>query len=175
MAALNFQRNPANPTSQANFENCPFIQKSLLSFRSLQILTSRYNNFARVSLVCFLLTCSLWEIVLSWILISPTHVPLPLKLFFFAVIFEVVIAISLIYGFAADLHYQSTKVMGNITKYSKVRRSKYLKRFFSSSQVLRVEFAVTNYLEKTTPLMFQKFCGDRILDLLLLGKGKHSI
>jgi hypothetical protein len=34
----------------------------------------------------------------------------------------------------------------------------------------KVKFGLSNFIEKTTPPLFQLFCLDRIVDLLLVGK-----
>lgn len=99
----------------------------------------------------------------------------PLLILVFAVLAaQTVLNILVVYGVAGDVFEVSlnsisclrrkVKIVNNL---SRVQR-RYLERFLASCAVERVDFGMSNFIEKTTPLEFQLFCLERIIDLLLL-------
>lgn len=140
---------------------------------TVQLLMENFNGALRIFYAFTLVVTGTCEVVSLSILLGPlkSQVPPPLWLFFIGVAAESILTILVFYDFAANLHYVTTRSFSILQSKEKVIKSRYLKRFLKSCQVLRVQIGSSNnYLEKRTPLVFQKFCIDRIIDLLLLSK-----
>lgn len=44
------------------------------------------------------------------------------------------------------------------------------KKFVDSCPALKVKFGLSNFIDKTTPLVFESYCVARLTDLLLVNK-----
>lgn len=113
------------------------------------------------------------EITATLILLGPARLPPAMVIFFGVLAIDMVFVITFAYGFAGDLNKQSKIFVATLqsTKMFVARRSrKCLSLFIQSCPPLKIRFGMSNYIDKTTPLIFQSFCSCRIVDLLLVKK-----
>lgn len=138
-----------------------------------------YNDAMNSQLLVLMVGCGVSEVASAVILIkqsSSSDIPFFLQIFFVVLFIQSVVRILGLYGFAGDFyqisanslsvlyHQVDTLFTGNTTSKQRKYREKVLKSF----QVQKVKFGFSNYIEKTTPAVFELFCLQRIIDLLLL-------
>lgn len=146
-------------------------------FRANHVLAEMYNTSMQTVLLFFLITCGVAQTISAFTLIVQTEtdsVPLLANIFFVAVILQAFLVNLIVYGFggdfykASDLSLKRLKQSAYTVSSLQVRDRKHLQRFFKSCQVGKIKFGLSNFIEKTTPPIFQLFCINRIIDLLLL-------
>ncbi len=102
--------------------------------------------------------------------------PLLLIIFYATAITQAVVINLLVYGYAGDFYQRSNFLllslkqnMGNVEHRLISRKQvKYRQTFLNSCQVEKIKFGLSNFIEKSTPPMFQLFCVERIVDFLLV-------
>lgn len=152
------------------------VTNEIVSYRAYHLVVEYFNEFMKTVLVLFLLGCGTAEIVSTALLIRQTKtdmmISLPLNLFFSACVLESGLVILGVYGFPGEF-YQKSKLSLDFLrreashKIIAARKRKYFFKFLRSCYVLKIRFGLSNFIEKTTPPEFQKFCTDRIIDILL--------
>lgn len=90
-------------------------------------------------------------------------------------VFEMFLIIVIVYGLGGHFFENS---INSITKLEKMVRCscireklhrKYILMFLRSCRYgLRMKFGFANFIEKTTPLLFQSFLVDRLTDIMML-------
>lgn len=102
--------------------------------------------------------------------------PILLNLFYFGFVLNAVVVAFVVYGFAGDFYVASHLALskfkrqvrnqnaGSLPKHKRNFRS----RFLVSCQVEKVRFGLSNFIDKTTPAVFQLFCVNRVIDMLLV-------
>lgn len=132
-----------------------------------------YNNGMRSIFFVALLGTGIAQIIPVVVLIRTTSLSFVITIFFVSLAIQASLIILIVYGFAGNVHTVS-KV--SLAKLEQVVRSgnfgrfnqRYLERFLSSCQILKIKFGMSNFIEKSTPPIFQLFCIERCIDLLLL-------
>lgn len=161
---------------QRKSTNYEVLLQELSIFRRIHLLVATYNEAMRTLLFMFLFTCGVTQVISAVTLITqPNSVSLPplVYLFFGGVFIETILIILVVYGFAGDF-YQTSET--SLAKLNQVVRSgrmqkkerKFREKYLLSCQVQKMNFGLSNFIEKTTPLIFQLFCLERIIDILLL-------
>lgn len=158
------------------------MEQSLLDltviYRCLQIAVIYFNNCMQTVLVGFFVAAGTVQIFSVYTVINQFskmdhQTTGSLMVFFCYASFESVIIILVVYGFAGTFNHES---ISSLKAYSKLLRlnvrtqkeRKHLVLFHKSCKPLCIQFGASNYIEKTTPLVFQMFCVCRISDMLLL-------
>lgn len=152
------------------------ILTDIIAYRSLQILIELFNVSMRSMLFLLLLACGTNQLASACGLIrNGSSIHFIMSLLFEIMIFETVIVIAVVYGLAGQFYDNSVKSivkLEQMARYSHVKdktNRKYILKFLMSCHFgLRIKFGLSNFIEKTTPLIFQKFCVDRIIDILLV-------
>lgn len=97
-------------------------------------------------------------------------------LFFIVVVFEATMIFLVVYGLAGDFNLASkmsltqlkmeagSQCHGKLLRKERIYREKLLR----SCQVHKIKFGLSNFIEKTTPPVFQLYCLNRMIDLLLV-------
>lgn len=91
-------------------------------------------------------------------------------------VLRAVLIFLVVYGFAGDFYKDSELSLSQLKEQAgirfngkiAVRERIHREKFLRSCQVQKVKFGLSNFIEKTTPPIFQLFCLDRIADLLLI-------
>lgn len=87
------------------------------------------------------------------------------------------LVILAMYGFAADVNAESADFLSKLKRQKKKltgnsneqrRQRKFKEKFVASCQVEKIQFGMSNFIEKATPPAFQLYCINRIVDLLLV-------
>ncbi len=148
-------------------------KSALNELREIHLLTTMYNNGMRSIFFVALLGTGIAQIIPVVVLIRTTSLSFVITIFFVSLAIQASLIILIVYGFAGNVHTVS-KV--SLAKLEQVVRSgnfgrfnqRYLERFLSSCQILKIKFGMSNFIEKSTPPIFQLFCIERCIDLLLL-------
>ncbi len=154
------------------------IFQEIVLCRFLHLLVKQYNKMMQTLLFLMLITCDTTEIISATNIIhhsSSQSIPLPLKIFFAVASIQTGITILVAFGFTGDFYKESYKSLAGLKKENrnvKLRSTrqekKYRKTFLISCQVQKIQFGMSNFIEKTTPPIFQLYCMNRIIDLLLV-------
>ncbi len=150
-----------------------------ISYRSLHVLVEIYNQTMRSIFFVFLLTCETAEIISAVTFVLHKYrsqIPLSLSMFFILAMFEAVFIILVVYGLAGDFYQQSTSSLCQLTRLAcnihdaRVTKMelKYREKFLRSCQKQKIKFGLSNFIEKTKPPVFQLFCLNRMIDLMLI-------
>ncbi len=158
-------------------DNSKSICTKLTYCRAVHLLVEKYNAVMRTLLFAVLLALGILQVisVVNLVLESWSSVPIMVNLFYGATFLESFLVVLVGYGFAGDLHLVSKHTLARLKAqvlskdYGRFGRKehKYKKAFVMSCQVQKIKFGLSNFIEKTTPPVFQLFCSDRIVDLLL--------
>lgn len=145
--------------------------------RANHVLAEIYNDSVRSILFFFLLTTGVGQITSAVTLIVQTpsdSVPFLANLFFVSLIPQSILVNLVAFGFGGEFYKSSSsslkRLKQNVLTLNSINRRdrKFLQAFLNSCQVGKIRFGFSNFIEKTTPLIFQQFCIDRIIDLLLV-------
>lgn len=71
------------------------------------------------------------------------------------------------YGLSATVHTECIRFFKKVKSSSSIK-SKICLKTFASLQIVKVGFGSANYIEKLTPVIFQKFATERVIDVLIL-------
>lgn len=153
------------------------VPSEMIYCRANHVLAEIYNKSMRTLLFIFLLTSGVGQIISTVTLILQTNsdsVPFLANVFFASVVPQAVLINLVAFGFGGQFHKSSNLSLKQLkqsvrtVKSIKIRDRKYLERFLNSCQASKIKFGLSNFIEKRTPPMFQQFCVQRIVDLLLL-------
>ncbi len=81
---------------------------------------------------------------------------------------NVTVVINLLFGCCAEVHHVSRKVNFRLKRRQSLKMPLQHKLFLNSISVLKIKFGGTNFLEKLTPVVFQAYLVERLVDILLL-------
>lgn len=152
------------------------IPVEVVTFRANHVLAETYNASMRTVLFLFLLTSGIAHILSAVTLIVQTSsdsVPFLVNMFFAAIVPETVLIHLIVFGFGADFYRFSDLSLKQLKQSvlkgtMQIKDRKYLQRIINSIQVGKVKFGLSNFIDKTTPPIFQLFCLNRIIDILLV-------
>lgn len=145
----------------------------------MHILVGLLNICLGSTLVVLLIGLGICQVMSAFILINPHTAgltPIPLKVFYAVIAFIVSPILVIAYGFAGNFYDASVKSLHDLKRKAKLtllkqrKQRKVCEKFLASCQVQKIQFGATNYIDKLTPLVFQQFCIDRIIDLVLVQK-----
>lgn len=112
---------------------------------------------------------------ITLILCKTSEVPGFLFIFLLVCFIQATLIIIVAYGFAGNFHQESAKSLKRLHEENRYRvdfvprrEFLYAKKYLVACQVQKVQFGLSNFIEKITPLVFQRYCLDRIIDLLLV-------
>lgn len=164
-----------------SFENLKqhFINQGVVMQRAVHIIMKLLNICLGSTIVVLLIGLGICQVMSAFILINPHNAeltPIPLKLVYAVITCFVFPILVIAYGFAGNFYDDSVKLLQELKRKAKLsylkqpKQRKVYEKFIASCQVQKIEFGVTNFIDKLTPLVFQKFCIDRIIDLVLVQK-----
>lgn len=79
-----------------------------------------------------------------------------------------------LYYFVADVHYSSLTCLGKIRNtHDLMGTSKMYRRLLKALPLLKADFGCDNFIEKSTPVVFQHFTVLRIIDYMLVSKQNY--
>ncbi len=102
--------------------------------------------------------------------------PFLLNLFFIVSIVQSVLVFLMVYGSFGDFYVESDKCLATLKRLvsdqnlPNRRKQLHMHKFLNSVQIAKVRFGFSNFIEKNTPPLFQQFCIERLVDLLLVNK-----
>lgn len=144
---------------------------------ALHLLVDRYNVAMGPQLFNLLTASAITQVICATALIQPdcNSIPILLSTFYFALLISMFFTTLAVFGFAGDFYASSFTTLSkfkrnaahqlkNISK----REHSFRSRFLVSCQVQKVKFGLSNFIDKTTPVIFEMFCVNRIVDMLLL-------
>lgn len=130
------------------------------------LFVSSLFTFGSLQLLC---TIQLFKMALK--IDSLTRLECQISAFYFLVVINASSVINSLFGICGQVHHESchclSKLKVRIHRDPKLTR-KYL-RVFNSLPKVKVEFGWTNnFIEKQTPIIYQQFTVQRILDYILM-------
>lgn len=147
--------------------------------RAVHIVMQLLNICLGSTIVVLLIRLGICQVMSAFILYNPHTAeltPIPLRIFYAVITCFVFPMLVIAYSFAGNFYVDSVKLLLDLKRKAKLsflkqsKQRKVCEKFQASCQVQKIEFGVTNYIDKLTPLVFQKFCIDIIIDLVLVQK-----
>lgn len=160
-------------TSKKLDASCPEITL----YRVVQLLVELCNDVLGSLLFLFLLACGTSQVVSAvTTILYASSIDVFVALFFTVMVFETSLIYMVVYGLAGNFYRASELSLLELNKHATIHLNKIVerkerkqrKKFLKSCQVQKVKFGLSNFIEKTTPPMFQLYCLERIIDLLLV-------
>ena len=152
-----------------------YNSSAINALREIYILAEMYNTAMRSLFLFLLLLSGVTQIISVVALMQPEPLPFLVTLFFTTAVLQTIIVILGVYGFAGEVHKMSTFSMSQLkltlrNRYTGCckREHKYFERFLFSCQAIKIRFGLSNFIEKSTPPVFQLFCLARIIDWILV-------
>lgn len=147
----------------------------MVIYREMQILVRLFNAISSSLLVFFLIFLTIMQVLYGFLLLSnPEELEgnLLMQVFLFLVLTNGVVGVSLVFGFCGEIHDKSWKCMEtlkeNSRKLGNPKSVRLYRRILRSLPVVHVSFGSTNFIEKLTPVVFQQFATERLVDAMLL-------
>ncbi|CAL8136414.1 unnamed protein product [Orchesella dallaii] len=159
---------------------CSYLQRALTvskfqteNYRRIQYSSKLFNEayigilFAMLvgsSMILTSMTYIMFRVLNSTIIIS-----LPVSVWILIEIFDTVVVILYIFGQAGSLFSLSSQVLNEERSACLLGRANLHKRkVLRSCTPIRIEFGLSNFIDKVTPLKFVEFSIDRLVDLMLM-------
>lgn len=150
-------------------------EDGVVIYREMQIVTRLFNAMVSSLLVQFLIFLTITQVLYGLLLLSNNEElsgKFTMQLFLFLVLTNGVVGVNLVFGFVAEVHFKSwncmKKLKENSRKMGNPRSVKLYMKILKSLPVVHVSFGSTNFIEKLTPVVFQQFATERLIDALLL-------
>ncbi len=152
------------------------VANEFVAYRAFHLVVERFNKCISSVLALFLLSCGASQVVSAALLVQQTKtnlkISLPLNLFFVLAVIETILIIMVVFGYPGDFHQDSKNTLAMLRrkilhKIILPKKRMYCKTFLRSCSVLKIRFGLANFIEKSTPSVFQLFCANRIIDVLL--------
>lgn len=156
--------------------NSDEVSSEITLNRAIHLLVERCNDAIRSLLFWFLLTPGTAQVIAAVTIVHSTIINLLLLLLFAMTVLQTVMTIVVVYGFAGDFNKDSELSLLQLQKQASIqydvnvgrKERKYRERFLRSCQVQKVKFGLSNFIEKSTPPLFQLYCLNRIIVMLLV-------
>lgn len=154
---------------------CPEV----IFYRVIHLLVELCNNLISSLLFLCLLVCGTCQVVSAvTTLLHASSLNFLLLIFFIMTVSQTSLIHLVVYGFAGEFYRSSDLSLLQLKRHMGIhynlglikKEHKYRQRFLRSCQVQKIKFGMSNYIEKTTPPVFQFYCLNRIIDLILVGK-----
>lgn len=147
--------------------------------RAIHLLVERYNAAMNSLLCSLLLSSGMTQVISASTLIRQPNfnsADIILNLFYLAITINTFFITTVMYGFAGDFFaasdFKLSHLKRNVVKKTLEivlkREHRFRSRFLAACQVEKVQFCVSNFIEKTTPLVFELYILDRTVDMLLV-------
>jgi len=159
-------------------KNVKILSKAVMQYRKIQLLTLAFNKVNHMVVVSLLMGVASTQILLSVKLIkggkngmyySKSTDNIWAKMYLFQVVFNSAVILNLVYGFCADVHFYSVKLIARMNQNAMgLKEHKIYRRTIKSLKVAKIDFWNNNYIEKITPMMYQDFAIMRIIDAILV-------
>lgn len=81
-----------------------------------------------------------------------------------------VLCLNSIFGYCADVYENSRECIKMLNHLKPLRRSKLLKRMVWSMPRIRINFGKTNFVDRLSPVVYQQYTNDKIIEMLMLRK-----
>lgn len=150
-----------------------FMDLAISDLRKIHLLVEMHNDAMRSAFFFLAFTCGMAQIVSSVVLVRPEPLPFLVTFFFTAMTLETSLVILVVYGFAGDVHKTSTvsllklkQIIRSVCHGNCKKERKYLGCFLAYCQTAKIRFGLSNFIEKSTSLIFQLFCVQHMIDLL---------
>lgn len=154
-------------------------------YQQIQLLEVQFNQLLRAMLVFVLIQMMNLEMTGGLYLLTKDRSAfgertLPMQIFFILIINDGFVGISKVFSACAEVHHSSKKVLSVMKKLNSFRfgrktgnesdqgKLKEYQKMVRSLRLVKVQFGSTNHIEKLTPIMFQQFVTDRLIDSLLM-------
>lgn len=153
------------------------IPRSITVCRAIHLLVELYNDAMNSLLFILMLACGVTEITSALLIINRSgsnNLPFFLEMFFVILLIQATVGILGWYGFAGDFNQISERSLCKIMRQGSMlpkltqKERNFKEKTLRSFQVGRIKFGLSNYIEKTTPAIFELFCLQRMVDLLLV-------
>lgn len=174
-----FCREIGSSSRKTNFlEETELISKYVRIYGEVFQIGKQFSNlFANALVSCLFSACSLQLVCTSQLFMltikggSVTTTETQISIFYVLVIMNAIVVLISLFGLCGQVHYESSncldKLKIRIHKNPKLLQ-KYM-RIFKSLARVKVEFGKTNnFVEKCTPVIYQQFTVQRILDYILV-------
>lgn len=150
-------------------------QKILGMYREIQLLACYYNKI-NCYLVVAMVGAAVQGQVINFVgLISKDRsrsdgvaISLFLLMFNFQGMTLCVLCLNSIFRYCADVYENSRECVDKLNHSETLRMSKLLQRIIWSMPYVKVQFAKTNFIQRLSPVMYQQFTNEKIIDFLLL-------
>ncbi|CAL8147392.1 unnamed protein product [Orchesella dallaii] len=150
-------------------------------YRKIQLIVESYNRIHSKILISILLlyvsSLVIWAVkFIQFLLIGKFGDPTFLAMSFLVIqtIIHASTIIILLYGTCGNVHDESTKCLVEMRWSTFHSGSSYRRKLVlmevKSLPVLKIEFGASNFIEKTTSIVFLQFALEKIVDCLLLSK-----
>ncbi len=149
----------------------------IVSYRVIHLLVELCNEVIQSVLLIFLITCGTAQVISATsIILLGSSMNLFLTLLFSITVLQAVLIFSIVYGFAGEFYKASELSLQQLKRHACIqyktklvkKEKKFRETFLRSCQAQKVKFGLSNFIDKTTSQVFQLYCLDRIIDLLLL-------
>ncbi len=148
--------------------------------REIHLLAEMCNDSMQTLFFFLLLTSGITQLISVVALIRPDPLPFLVIMFFIAVALQSILINTVLYGFAGDVHETSKRSLQKLKQgvenmyLRNVRKERtYFRCSLASFQTTKIRFVMSNFIGKCTPPIFQIFCIDRIIDVLLSSRYKR--
>ncbi len=142
-------------------------------YRELQILCWFFNKVHSIVLVSMIVVAIAGEIISSVSLLCKIYKENAATVFFLRAFYAEgmvldILCINLIFGYCADVYMQSDKCVKMLNHSVIIRKSIILKRAVWSMPKIKITFGLTNFMNRLTPVVFQDYTNEKIVEHLLL-------
>lgn len=164
-------------------------EKMVRFYRNIQMLTDVLNDYQSHQLIALLVmfgtaqvAATLQLLYISDATLTPDVSSSMMQKFFtkywvhsfniFA-IFSTTPVIICLFGFCGQVHYESQKFQQTLKILAVThKQSKEFRKIIQSIPEVKVKFGRSNFVEKSTPVVFQMFLMEKTVDILLTNKTK---
>lgn len=159
-------------------ENLDVVCPEIIFYRVIHLLVEFCNNLISSLLFLFLLACGTAQVMSAvTTILHSSSLNFLLLLFFLMAVSQTFLIYLVVYGFAGEFYRSSDLALLQLKRHIGIngikiakKEHKYREKFLRSCQVQKIKFGMSNFIDKTTPLIFQLYCLNRIIDLILVGK-----
>lgn len=159
-----------------------YINKAAMFYRELQLMVQYFNAISSSQLVATLIAfgsvqvASVLQLFRSSSATSQSAsltfhqyaVKYSIVIFSLSILINMTITIIFLFGFCGRVNEASSKALLRLRRFSEFKTSTQYEKILRSLPTLKIYFGSTNFIEKQTPVVFQLFLLERIVDVLLL-------
>lgn len=160
-----------------------FDKSDSIFYRQIQVLAGMFNEIERIQLVSILASVGTAQVVAACRLLGSSQSrSLNTNLladkasqylvdgFHLIILMNTSIVINFTFGYCSQMNEASRKFLAKLKSSVRINKNSSSKRMIKSCAEVRVVFGENNYIEKLTPVVYQMFLVERIVELLLLNR-----